>query len=288
MLFSAFGLPFMSTALAALLLIAATVGPISTLVSLRGLEFLSEGVIHAVFPGIVIGYVVASVPGLYVGALIAATIAAAALTLIARNGVASGPAIAIVLTSAFGVGVIVVSRQSDYAGQLQQLLFGRLFTIAPSELVPLAAGLAVALTLVTVTWRRQVYVAFDRAGAIAAGANPLLTDLVLNIAIAIAVVAASAAVGNLLVLAVIIIPGAVGRLVGGLLSVGVAVATLFGAMAAWLGLAAAFSLSLSLSGATHLPGGAATVLVMVLAYLVAAASRLGWDAMLSRRRPRQR
>ena len=286
MLFSAFGLPFMSTALAALLLIAATVGPISTLVSLRGLEFLSEGVIHAVFPGIVIGYVVASVPGLYVGALIAATIAAAALTLIARNGVASGPAIAIVLTSAFGVGVIVVSRQSDYAGQLQQLLFGRLFTIAPSELVPLAAGLAVALTLVTVTWRRQVYVAFDRAGAIAAGANPLLTDLVLNIAIAIAVVAASAAVGNLLVLAVIIIPGAVGRLVGGLLSVGVAVATLFGAMAAWLGLAAAFSLSLS--GATHLPGGAATVLVMVLAYLVAAASRLGWDAMLSRRRPRQR
>jgi len=276
----------MATALAALLLIAVAVGPISTLVSLRGLEFLSEGIIHAVFPGIVVGYVVAGIPGLYLGSLLAAAIAAAVLTFISRSGVASGPSIAIVLTSAFGIGVIVVSQRSDYAGQLQQLLFGRVFTISASELLPLALGLFIALALVAITWRRQVYVAFDREGATAAGARPLTTDLALNGAIALTVVAASAAVGTLLVLAVIIIPGAVARLVGSSLSVGVAIATAFGAFSAWIGLTVAFSLSVS--GATHLPGGAATVLVMVLAYLLAGAMRFGRNVARKRLPARER
>jgi len=276
MIFDAFGLPFMSTALAALLIISLAAGPISMLVSLRGLEFLSEGIIHAVFPGIVIGYIAGGVASLYTGSLVAAALAATSLTLVARRGVVSGSAIAIILTSAFGVGVVIVSRESNYAGQLEQLLFGRVFTIPPGELFPLAAGVFLALGLVAATWRRQIHLAFDRPGAIAGGVRPLHTDLALNVAIALVVVAVSTTVGNLLALAVVILPGAVGRLVGNLIPASVVVATLFAASTAWLGLAAAFALSLG--GATHLPGGATTVLTMVLSYLLIAAVKTGWDA----------
>nr|WP_194422909.1 metal ABC transporter permease [Microbacterium aquimaris] len=267
----------MTTALAAMILISLAAGPISTLVNLRGLEFMSDGLIHAAFPGIVIGYVVGGTEGLYPGAVVTTVLAAVVLTLLTRRKVSSDAATATVLTSAFGIGVIIVSRKSDYAGQLQELLFGRLFTVQPSELLPLGVTLVLALALVAVTWRRQVFRAFDAAGATAAGGRVLLTDLALTIAIALVVVAASNTVGNLLVLAILMLPGAAGRLISRRIEWIVLTAIVFTVLAAWWGLWAAFSISLSAS--SLLPGGATVVLTMTIGYLALVTVRIlldGW------------
>ncbi|MAP62741.1 MAG: hypothetical protein CMH34_03150 [Microbacterium sp.] len=277
----AFTFPFMSTALAAMMLIALASGPISTLVNLRGLEFMSDGLIHAAFPGIVIGYVVGGVEGLYPGAVVTTVLAAVVLTLMSRRKVSSDAATATVLTSAFGIGVIVVSRESDYAGQLQELLFGRLFTVQPSELLPLGVTLALALALVAVTWRSQVFRAFDAAGAAAAGGRVLQTDLALTVAIALVVVAASNTVGNLLVLAILILPGAAGRLVSRRIGWVVLAAVLFTMLAAWWGLWVAFSVSVSFS--SLLPGGATVVLTMTIGYLALVAAHILVEAWVRRR-----
>ncbi|GAA1944864.1 metal ABC transporter permease [Microbacterium aquimaris] len=276
-LFDPFAYPFMTTALAAMILISLAAGPISTLVNLRGLEFMSDGLIHAAFPGIVIGYVVGGTEGLYPGAVVTTVLAAVVLTLLTRRKVSSDAATATVLTSAFGIGVIIVSRKSDYAGQLQELLFGRLFTVQPSELLPLGVTLVLALALVAVTWRRQVFRAFDAAGATAAGGRVLLTDLALTIAIALVVVAASNTVGNLLVLAILMLPGAAGRLISRRIEWIVLTAIVFTVLAAWWGLWAAFSISLSAS--SLLPGGATVVLTMTIGYLALVTVRIlldGW------------
>ncbi|MDZ8171768.1 metal ABC transporter permease [Microbacterium xanthum] len=271
----------MTTALAAMILISLAAGPISTFVNLRGLEFMSDGLIHAAFPGIVVGYVVGGTEGLYPGAVATTVLAAVLLTLMTRRKVTSDAATATVLTSAFGIGVIVVSRESDYAGQVQELLFGRLFTVQPSELLPLGATLAVALALVGITWRRQVFRAFDAAGATAAGGRALLTDLSLTVAIALVVVAASNSVGNLLVLAILILPGAAGRLISRRIEGIVLAAITFTALAAWWGLWAAFSISLSVS--SLLPGGATVVLAMTIGYLVLVGARILVDGWTRRR-----
>ena len=190
-LFGAFAIPFMSRALLVMLVLAVVAGVVGVLVNLRGLEFISDGLTHAVFPGLAIGLAVAGTAGLLPGAAIAALAGAVVLTLLARAGIASDAAIAIVLTATFSVGVIVVSRSDDYAGELEALLFGRVLTIPPEEVLPLVAVSLVALVAVVVTLKQQLFRAFDARGSRAAGDSALVLDLVLNASVALVVVAAA-------------------------------------------------------------------------------------------------
>ena len=268
-------LPFMARALLVLLVLSLVAGVVGVLVNLRGLEFISDGLTHAVFPGIAIGFVWGGRDGLFLGAMLAALIAAVILTVIVRRAVTTDAAIAIVFTAMFSVGVIVVSRETNYVGQLEALLFGRLLTVSPGEVVQTLLICAIALLLVLATLKEQVFRAFDRSYSAAAGYRPLALDIVLNVAIALVVVAASNAVGNLLVLAVLIIPGAFARLVTNRVWLLFPVAAGFAMLGAWFGLALAFEASVSRD--LHLPSGATVVLVLVAGYTVALLGRLTLD-----------
>ena len=63
-LFGAYALPFMGRALLVLLVLAVVAGVVGVLVNLRGLEFISDGLTHAVFPGLAIGLAVAGTAGM--------------------------------------------------------------------------------------------------------------------------------------------------------------------------------------------------------------------------------
>ncbi|MDR6905888.1 manganese/iron transport system permease protein [Agromyces sp. 3263] len=270
-LFTAFTVPFMARALLVMLVLAVVAGIVGVLVNLRGLEFISDGLTHAVFPGLAIGLAVAGTAGLLPGAAIAALVAAVVLTLLDRAGVTSDAAIAIVLTAAFSVGVIVVSRSDDYAGELEALLFGRVLTIPPEEVLPLIGVCAVALLAVAVTMKQQLFRAFDARGSLASGDSALRLDLLLNGAVALVVVAAASTVGTLLVLALLIVPGAAARLMTRRLWRLFPAAAVFGAVCAWLGLAVGFAASVG--GGVDLPAGSTIVAVFVGAYAVVLGAR---------------
>jgi manganese/iron transport system permease protein len=274
-LVDAFALPFMSRALVVLVVLSLVAGLVGVLVNLRGLEFISDGLTHAVFPGIAVGFVWGGRDGLFLGAMVTALIAAVVLTLIVRRAVTTDAAIAIVFTAMFSVGVIVVSRETDYVGQLEQLLFGRLLTVSPNEVVQTIVICAVALVLIGLTLKEQVFRAFDRNYSAATGFRPLVLDVVLNVAIALVVVAASNAVGNLLVLAVLIVPGAFARLVTQRMWWLFPLAAGFAGLCAWFGLALGYEASVT--GGIDLPSGATVVLVLVAGYTVALIVRLTVD-----------
>lgn len=263
-LFGAFALPFMARALGVMLVLAVVAGVVGVLVNLRGLEFISDGLTHAVFPGLAIGLALGGTAGLIPGAAVAALIAAVVLTLLDRAGVTSDAAIAIVLTATFSIGVIVVSRSDDYAGELEALLFGRVLTVPPEQVLPLVLVSLTALVAVGVTLKQQLFRAFDAKGSRAAGDSALALDLTLNSAVALVVVAASATVGSLLVLALLIVPGAVARLVSQRMWWLFPIAAGFAAIAAWLGLATDFAVSVG--AGVDLPAGATIVGVFVLGY----------------------
>lgn len=264
---TAFSLPFMGRALLVLIVLSIAAGVIGVFINLRGLEFLSDGLTHAVFPGLAAGFVFGGQGGVLIGALVAAAAATIVLTLMSNNRVTSDATTAIVLTAMFSVGVIIVSASPGRAGGLEQLLFGHLLTVTDSEAITTAIVAGLALALVLLTFRRQVFRAFDSEGSAAAGYRRVSTDLVLNIAIALVIVAASNAVGNLLVLAVLIVPGALSRLVttklGGLFAVAVGGALL----ASWLGLALGFNISVV--GGVDVPAGATVALSFVALYAIA-------------------
>lgn len=260
----AFAIPFMARALFVMLVLALVAGLVGVLVNLRGLEFISDGLTHAVFPGLAIGLALGGTAGLIPGATIAALAAALILTWLDRAGVTSDAAIAIVLTATFSVGVIIVSRSDDYAGELEALLFGRVLTVPPEQIAPLVVVCLLALIAVVATMKQQLFRAFDARGSRASGDSPLVLDLVLNAAVALVVVAAAATIGSLLVLALLIVPGAVARLVTQRLWLLFPVAVTFAALCSWLGLAANFAVSVG--AGIDLPAGATIVGVFVLGY----------------------
>lgn len=266
-LFAAFSIPFMARALVVMLVLAVVAGIVGVLVNLRRLEFISDGLTHAVFPGLAIGLAVGGASGLLPGAAIAALAGALALTWLDRAGITSDAAIAIVLTATFSVGVIVVSKSDDYAGELEALLFGRVLTIPPDQVGPLVVVSLIALLAVVLTLKQQLFRAFDVRGSRAAGDSVLVLDLVLNAAIALVVVAAAATVGTLLVLALLIVPGAVARLATRRLWWLFPAAALFAALSAWLGLSAGFAVSVG--AGVDVPAGATIVAVFVIDYALA-------------------
>ncbi|WP_157427223.1 metal ABC transporter permease [Agromyces salentinus] len=271
-LFGAFAVPFMGRALVVLLVLAIVAGVVGVLVNLRGLEFISDGLTHAVFPGLAIGLAIGGTAGVLPGAAVAALLGAVLLTWLGRTGVTTDAGIAVVLTTTFSIGVIVVSRSDDYAGALEALLFGRVLTIPPSEVLPLVVVSVLALVLVALTGKQQLFRAFDPAGSRAAGDSPFGLDLGLNIAVALVVVAGASTVGSLLVLAFLVVPGAVARLVSVRLWLLFPIAAVFAALASWLGLAAGFAASVG--AGVDLPAGSTVVAVFVLGYAIVLGVRL--------------
>ncbi|MEX3504961.1 metal ABC transporter permease [Corynebacterium sp. LK2510] len=187
---------------------------VGTLINLRRAEFSAEALSHAVFPGIVIGFIVAGLDGIVPGGAVAGAIAAAVLTVAGnRAGKADEAGIAITLSTFYAAGVVISLAHSDKSGQLEALMFGRLLEMSTPRLMQGVIACALAAVLVAAYWPAQVALAFDRRGASAAGVPTLRQDAFFNAAVAAVVVAGAAAVGVLLVIGFLVIPAAGARLV---------------------------------------------------------------------------
>lgn len=264
-----FGASFMQTAALGLLMLSVVVAIVGVALNLRGLEFLSDGLVHAVFPGIVIGFVMGGAGSVYIGAIIAAVIATVALTFVARRGRGTDAATAVVLAGTFALGIVIVSRSARYSTGVEQLLFGQMLMINATDIAYIAVLGGLAAVIVAATWKTQTFISFDRAGAQASGIRVLPYELALNVAIALVVVAASRAVGNLLVLALLIVPAAIGRLISRDIRVIIAVAFVAAGLGSLAGLACGYWLSVDAE--LNVSPSAVLVLALVAGYFAVAA-----------------
>lgn len=228
--------PFMFRPLVLLIALGAVSGLVGVIVNLRGLEFNAEAMVHSIFPGIVAGAVFGGIDMIIPVATAFAVVVAVALTLVSRSHM-SEAGVAVVLTSFFSIGVILSLKKGDQSGQLEALMFGRLLEVTDSRLTSALIVCAIALALIAVTWRQQVFVAFDRFGAKAAGVNVWGIDLTINAAIAAVVVSSASAVGVLLVVGYLVVPGAAARLLTRRVHVMVPIAIAVGCLSGIVGLA---------------------------------------------------
>lgn len=204
--------PYLLRPIIVLGLLALAVGPASTLVNLRRAEFSAETMVHGVFPGIVVGMALGGRDAIIPGGALCAALIAAALTVASRKQRHSEATTAVLLTAFFSLGIVISLRIGDMSGQLESLMFGRLLDITLSRMAVSAVVLLVAAAILALTWRAQVAVAFDREAARVSGIPVTWIDVAFNAALGAIVVAASTAVGVLLVVGYLIVPGAFGRL----------------------------------------------------------------------------
>ena len=264
-----FRLPYMQRALLEVLLLGALAGVVGVLVVLRRLAFVSDALTHTIFPGVVIAHLLDR--SLLLGALAFGVLTAVLLTGIGANRrVGADAALAILLTSFFSVGVVLVSRTRTYTADLTVFLFGRVLAVDRADLLQ---TLALALVVLGTLWalrKELVLRAFDPEGAAAMGYRTAALDLVLNLLIALVVVAAVKAVGTVLVVALIVVPAAAARLLADRVATTTALACALGALGGWLGLAASYEVSVD--HGIRLASGATIVVVLVALFGLAAAA----------------
>ncbi|MBC2904767.1 metal ABC transporter permease [Streptomyces cupreus] len=267
-----FQVPYMARALVELLILGVLGGAVGVFVLVRRLAYVADALTHTVFPGVVVGFAAGAADGVFWGALVAGLLTAVLLTLLTRAPrISEDSALTVILTAFFGLGVVLVSRQHDYRHDLNAFLFGQVLTVTRAEIVQsavLAAGCLAALALLG---RHFALRAFDPDGARALGYRTWLLDLALNVLIALVVVAAVRAVGTVLVIALMIVPAAFGRLLSHRIPVIAAIGGAFGALCGWAGLAASYQASVR--HGIQLAAGPAVVLLMTAAYALLLAAR---------------
>jgi ABC-type Mn2+/Zn2+ transport system permease subunit len=249
---------FMQRALAEVVLIGAVGGALGCWVILYGLSYATESLAHSLFPGLVLA-ALAGFP-LFFGAAPAAALAALAIALAARApGVSREAAVAVVVTTAFGLGVLLALSPQSPPG-VDSLLFGDIFGIDDADLA-LAAGLA---ALVVVALRllhgRLLLAGFDRGSAAALGVSPVLADAALLLLLGAAIVIAVQGLGNLLVVAVFVGPAAAARRLSDRVAPMMLIAVAFAVLAGIAGL--------YLSYYAGTAGGASVALAIVGVYLL--------------------
>jgi ABC-type Mn2+/Zn2+ transport system permease subunit len=197
---------FMQRALAEVLVLGVACGPLGAWILLFRQSYAAESISHGMLPGLVLA-ALAGAP-LVAGAAGGVVVAAAAIALAGRDERLGGDTgVAVAVSGLFGLGALL-ALSPDAPPRLQELLFGDLLGATRTDLAAagaLAAGVAVALAL---AHRRLSVSAFDRGAAPSLGVSPWRWELALLVLLAVATVAAAPGLGTLLLVALILAPGA--------------------------------------------------------------------------------
>lgn len=227
--------PFMQRALLAVVLVSIICALIGTFVVLRGLAFVGEAMRHALFAGVVIGFLLGG--SLLGGGLLAALVVAWLIGVVGRqNGVSEDTAIGVLFSGAFALGVVLLGYARSGARDLATILLGNVLGISTFDLILTAAVLVFVVVVLACFWKEWVLIAFDPALAAAHGRSLVRWNGVLLMLLALALVTAFQTVGNLLVLALLLAPAATARLFTNRLVPMMVGATLVGATASSVGL----------------------------------------------------
>jgi len=250
--------PFMQRALAEVVLLGLAGGALGCWVVFYGFSYAAESLAHSIFPGLVLA-AIAGAP-LLLGAAPAIVLAAAAIALVARiAGVGRDAAVAVVVTTMFGLGALLALAPSSPPG-IESLLFGDVFGVTDGDLIAAAAlALLVAVTL-RLLHGRLLIAGFDRGTARSLGVSPAFADAALLILLGAGIVVAVQGLGNLLVVAVFVGPAAAARQLSERM---LPMMLLAAGLAALAGVA-----GLYLSYYAGTAGGASVALAIVAIYLV--------------------
>lgn len=212
-------------------------GLVGNLLLLTRQSLLGDAISHSVLPGIVLGFWVSgsrAAPPLVAGAMLAAVAAALLIALVRRlTRLEAGAAMGVVFSGFFALGIVLIEVSGAHAvdldvdcvlyGQLEALIWpaatgpGSLLDAAalaefPAETATLAAVLALTLLLLGLFWKELRLAAFDPDFAHAIGFAPRRLSLLVLMLVSVACVAAFWAVGSILVIAALVAPAAIARL----------------------------------------------------------------------------
>lgn len=268
---------------------------VGTFLVMRKMSLVGDAISHSVLPGIVVAFLfVGSLnsPWLLIGAGLSGVLATVLIELIHyRSRIKQDAAIGISFTSLFALGVLligiyakkvdldpdcVIFGQVEYLqGAARMELWGMEF---PRPLLTFAVVGVVATMIVAVLYRILLLSSFDPSLAASYGYFPALVQLALMGLTSFVVVSAFQAVGAILVIGLLILPGATAYLCANRLPMILFLAGIHALLSSILGVWLALLLDINTGAAVVLAGGG----LFTLAWLFGPVD--GWVLRVWRRR----
>ncbi len=205
-----FQYPFMARAMIVGMLVGGVCSTLSCFMILKGWSLLGDAISHAVLPGIAIAYLLGF--PILIGAFASGLLCVLGIGYVKQQTrVKEDAVIGILFTGFFAVGLIFVSKMETDV-HLTHILFGSLLGISRPEMIQLALIAGGSLLVLLLKQRDLRLFCFDASYARSIGLNVAVLHLLLLSLLSLTIVVSIKTVGIILVIAMLITPGATGYL----------------------------------------------------------------------------
>lgn len=254
---------FMQRALLVALVASVLCAVLSCWLVIIGWSLMGDAVSHAVLPGVALAYILGAPFAL--GAFVFGLGAVGAIGVIRdRSKVKEDAAIGVVFTSLFALGVVLISVTPSSV-DLTHILFGNLLGISEIDMWQVLLLGAVGMAVLLAKRRDLTLFAFDPSHAQTMGINPRRLSALLLVVLALTVVVALQAVGVVMVIALLITPGATAYLLTDKFSRMLVLAPIIAAACAIVGIYASYYLDAASGGMVVLTQGVTFLLAFLFA-----------------------
>ncbi len=253
---------FMQNALLAGLCGGITCAVVGVFVVAMHLSFIGVCIAHAAFAGALLGVWAGFDPLL--GALVFSLIAAAAIGPLADRGELSpDTSIGIVFSLMLGLAFLFMGLMPGARTEALNLFWGSILTVSRRDLIFLGAVALVMIGLVAAFYKEVMAVVCHRQVAVAVGIPAALVFYGILFATGVTITASLQSIGGLLVYSLILNPAAAAYQLTYSLKRMLLIASAFGILSCWAGLAASYLFDL--------PSGASIVIVSSIIFGLAVA-----------------
>jgi manganese/zinc/iron transport system permease protein len=248
--------------------VAASCGLIGNYLILRRMALVGDAISHSILPGIAVAFLFSNSRGtipMMIGALAAGFFTTFIIEIIHRKTrVKQDAAIGIAFTTLFAIGVILISLFASRIDLDQEcVLYGEIafVNLSPDRVelfgkdlgpVPVVRmGILTVLTILGIWcfYKELLVSSFDPGLAVSLGINAALVHYSLMSWLSVVVVSAFESVGAILVIAMLILPGATGTLLSERLPVVMLWTVISSAISSFVGIHLATWLNCSMAGA---------------------------------------
>ena len=179
---------------------------LSAYLMLKGWSLIGDALAHSIVPGVATAYLV-GLP-FAAGAFLAGLLAALGMAFVKQPSVLKEDAIiGLVFTSFFAAGLLIVSINPT-AVNVQSIVLGNILAISDGDALQVVVIAAVSLAILALKWKDLMAVFFDEAHARSIGLRVDALKILFFTLLAACTVAALQTVGALLVIAMVVTPGA--------------------------------------------------------------------------------
>lgn len=232
---------------------------LSSYLMLKGWSLIGDALSHSVVPGVAIAYAF-SLP-YAVGAFFAGILAALSILWIKSiSKLKEDAVIGFIFSTFFALGLLIISLNPT-AVNVQSIILGNILGIADEDIYQVAIIIGVCLVLLLLFWKDLLLIFFDETQARTVGLSPLFYKVLFFTLLSACVVAALQTVGAILVIAMVITPGATAYLLTDKFKTLSIISILLGAVTSFVGV----YISYYLDGAT----GGVIVTLQTLLFLAA-------------------